>query len=91
MRLLNELVNEPANVGPVFLRALRMPVIIAPENYDRWLSPIKPDPRDLLAPYPSEPMTMWPISTRVNKPDNDDPSILEPVADKRSRLRPIFS
>jgi hypothetical protein len=22
---------------------------------------------------------MWPISTRVNKPENDDPSILEPV------------
>jgi hypothetical protein len=36
-------------------------------------------PRDLLVPFPSEPMTMWPISTRVNKPENDDPSILEPV------------
>jgi hypothetical protein len=23
---------------------------------------------------------MWPISTRVNKPENDDPSILEPTA-----------
>jgi hypothetical protein len=22
---------------------------------------------------------MWPISTRVNKPENDDPSIVEPV------------
>jgi hypothetical protein len=22
---------------------------------------------------------MWPISSRVNKPDNDDPSIVEPV------------
>jgi putative SOS response-associated peptidase YedK len=22
---------------------------------------------------------MWPISTRVNKPENDDPSIREPV------------
>ena len=52
--------------------------------YDRWLSPIEPDPRDLLVPYTSEPMTMWPISTRVNKPENDDPSILEVVADERS-------
>ena len=57
----------------------RMPVIIAPKNYDRWLSPIEPDPRDLLVPYPSEPMTMWPISTRVNKPENDDAAILESV------------
>jgi hypothetical protein len=24
-------------------------------------------------------MMMWPISTRVNKPDNDDPDILEPL------------
>ena len=55
----------------------RMPVIIAPEDYTRWLSPLEPDPRDLLVPYPAEPMTMWPISTRVNKPDNDDASILD--------------
>jgi hypothetical protein len=24
-------------------------------------------------------MRVWPISTRVNKPENDDPSIREPV------------
>jgi putative SOS response-associated peptidase YedK len=24
-------------------------------------------------------MRMWPISTRVNKPENDDPSIIEPI------------
>jgi putative SOS response-associated peptidase YedK len=57
----------------------RMPVIIAPDNYDRWLSPLDPDPSDLLVPYPAELMTMWPISTRVNKPTNDDASILERV------------
>jgi hypothetical protein len=28
---------------------------------------------------PLKPMRMWPISTRVNKPENDDPSILDPV------------
>jgi putative SOS response-associated peptidase YedK len=57
----------------------RMPVIIAPENHDRWLANIEPDPRDLLVSYPSEPMTMWPISTRVNKPDNDDAAILNSI------------
>jgi len=57
----------------------RMPVIIAPIQYDRWLSPLDPDPRDLLVPFPSEPMRMWPISTKVNKPENDDPSILDAV------------
>jgi hypothetical protein len=56
----------------------RMPLILAPGDYSRWLSN-EPDPRDLLRPFPAEPMRMWPISTRVNKPENDDPSIVEPI------------
>jgi hypothetical protein len=24
-------------------------------------------------------MRMWPISTRVNEPEDDDPSVIEPV------------
>jgi putative SOS response-associated peptidase YedK len=57
----------------------RMPVILPPEAYERWLANIEPDPRELLAPFPAEQMMMWPISTRVNKPDNDDPTILDPL------------
>jgi putative SOS response-associated peptidase YedK len=56
----------------------RMPAMLEPATYDRWLG-LEPDPRDLLITYPSEPMTMWPISTRVNKPENDDPSLLDRV------------
>jgi putative SOS response-associated peptidase YedK len=59
----------------------RMPVILASKDYDRWLSPVELDPRDLLKPYPSEPLTMWPISTRVNSPENDDLSIMDPVGE----------
>jgi hypothetical protein len=44
----------------------------------RWLSE-EPDPRDLMRPFPAHLMRMWPISTRVNKPENDDPSIIEPI------------
>ncbi|HUI22443.1 MAG TPA: SOS response-associated peptidase family protein [Methylocella sp.] len=40
----------------------RMPLILAPQDYTRWLSD-EPDPRDLMRPYPSGPMRMWPIST----------------------------
>jgi hypothetical protein len=40
----------------------------------------EPDPGDLMRPFPANPMRMWPISTRVNKPENDDPSIVEPIA-----------
>ena len=57
----------------------RMPVILPPEAYERWLANMEPDPRDLLVPFPAELMRMWPISTRVNKPDHDDPSILDPL------------
>ena len=56
----------------------RMPLILALGEYERWLSD-EPDPRDLLRPFPAAPMRMWPISTRVNKPENDGPSLLDPV------------
>ena len=56
----------------------RMPAILSPENFERWLSD-DPEPKDLLRPFPSKPMRIWPISTRVNKPENDDPAILQPV------------
>ena len=55
----------------------RMPVILAPADCDRWLSAHEPDPHDLLKPYPTAPMVVWPISTRVNSPENDDVSIME--------------
>jgi putative SOS response-associated peptidase YedK len=55
----------------------RMPLILSPGDYARWLSD-EPDPRDLMRPFPAEPMRMWPISTRVNKPENDDPTIVGP-------------
>ena len=56
----------------------RMPAILDRRDYDRWLGK-EADPHDLLVTYPSEPMRMWPISRRVNRPENDDPAILEPV------------
>ena len=43
-------------------------------NFDR-LAALASDPD---ANLPA--MRMWPISTRVNKPENDDPSIVEPIA-----------
>jgi putative SOS response-associated peptidase YedK len=53
----------------------RMPVIIAADDRDRWIGEAS-DPDDLMGPYPAHLMTMWPISTRVNSPGNDDPDIL---------------
>ena len=55
----------------------RMPVIIAPADYERWVGGDEPDPSDLLRAYPAEYMVVWPISTRVNNVRNDTPDILD--------------
>ena len=57
----------------------RMPLIVAPGDYERWLSDDS-DPHDLMRPFPAEPMRMWPISTRVNKAGERQP--LDPRADR---------
>jgi putative SOS response-associated peptidase YedK len=74
-------VNRPDNDD----RSILEPVDRPPLG-DRWLSTLDPDPRDLLVPYPAGPMRIWSISTRVNKPENDDPSLLEPVDEPLERI-----
>jgi putative SOS response-associated peptidase YedK len=66
----------------------RMPAILRRSDYERWLS-LEPDPRDLLITYRSEVMTMWTISTRVNKPENDDPSLLDRVDEPADWQAPL--
>lgn len=59
----------------------RMPVIVPPERYGTWLDPRTPEPalRELLVPYPSELMEVWPIGKGVNKTDADHAGLLERV------------
>jgi putative SOS response-associated peptidase YedK len=65
----------------------RMPAILKPADYERWLSD-EPDPRDLLGPYAADAMTLWPVSTRVNSPANDDPSLIEPALEASADAPP---
>jgi putative SOS response-associated peptidase YedK len=61
----------------------RMPVVLAPETWPGWLGEEPTDPhhlKTLLAPYPSDQMTCWPISPRVGNVKNNDPSLIEPIA-----------
>jgi putative SOS response-associated peptidase YedK len=54
----------------------RMPAILAPNDYERWLDPDNSDAGDLLAlleSYPSEEMSAYPVGTVVNKATNDVP------------------
>ena len=62
----------------------RMPVILAPRDYPRWLGHGGPDsgggaqpPTDLLRPFPAEEMIAWPVSDRVGNVRNNDPQLLE--------------
>jgi putative SOS response-associated peptidase YedK len=56
----------------------RMPVILDPADYDRWLDPSQPDGQALLKPCPAEWLEVFPVSTRVNSPRNDTADLIEP-------------
>ena len=60
-----------------------MPVIIQRKDEPAWLDPkAKGDQvTALLAPYPSEMMEAYPVSTLVNSPVNDRPECAEPFRD----------
>lgn len=61
----------------------RMPVILHPDDYDRWLDPAECAPQtldDLLVPFPSEHMQHYPVSRMVNSPVNDLPEVVLPLA-----------
>jgi putative SOS response-associated peptidase YedK len=61
----------------------RMPVILSPDSYARWLDPEEQDPAalaGLLKPYPASQMEAYPISTLVNDPKNDLPEVILPLA-----------
>jgi putative SOS response-associated peptidase YedK len=58
----------------------RMPVIVPPAAYARWLDASHADIDDLLAPAPEAALRAHPVSTRVNAVRNDDATLIEPVA-----------
>ncbi len=60
----------------------RMPAILPKEDYSAWLAPAVKSPDALLAllkPYPTPDMDCFPVSTLVNKPENDRAEIVIPL------------
>jgi putative SOS response-associated peptidase YedK len=58
----------------------RMPVILAPADWDAWLETEAKEVeglQGLLKPYSAEAMTAWPVSTMVNNPRNDSAGCVE--------------
>ena len=61
----------------------RMPVVLKPETWPVWLGEDSADAfslKALLAPFPSDEMTCWPVSARVGNVKNNDPSLIERIA-----------
>jgi putative SOS response-associated peptidase YedK len=58
----------------------RMPVILLPEDHDRWLGPHSDSKAltELLVPYPLDDLAARPVSRTVNDPRNDTPECVEP-------------
>ena len=53
----------------------RMPVIVAQDDYDLWLDPGIKNPKrvaDCLRPFDANRMKKYGVSSRVNRPENDD-------------------
>jgi putative SOS response-associated peptidase YedK len=59
----------------------RMPVILEPQNYERWLQadPRKQPPVDLLRPLEADRMTAWKVDRRVGNVRNNEPALCDPL------------
>lgn len=60
----------------------RMPVILSPADYDLWLDPHNHEAErllPLLRPFTAEPLEVFPVSTRVNSPFEDEPECITPL------------
>ena len=62
----------------------RMPMVVTPEAVGAWLDPGLTDPDrvlELLAVTDADALEAYAVSTRVNRVQNNDPSLLEPLAE----------
>ncbi len=60
----------------------RMPVILESTNYDLWLDPTVRQPeflQSLVIPYDSDRLKVYPVSTLVNNPRNDNPECISSI------------
>ena len=67
----------------------RMPVILPPDAYARWLdfaSDVATDLLPLLQPHPSAALTAIPVGAWINRPDHEGPQCIQPVQETQRRL-----
>lgn len=66
----------------------RMPIVVPEEHFDRWLNPKETEVSDLFGSYPAALMAMNPVSSRVNKAENDGPELLALVLETAGETKP---
>jgi putative SOS response-associated peptidase YedK len=67
----------------------RMPAVVAPGDYARWLDVRLREADEalkLVGDLAADDMEAFPVSTRVNRPDDDDAGLLEPTGPALMRL-----
>jgi putative SOS response-associated peptidase YedK len=57
----------------------RMPVIVAAEHWQSWLSGMPEEMAGLVVPYRDGEMQAWPVSRRVSKIQDEDEGLIEPI------------
>ncbi|WP_284047673.1 SOS response-associated peptidase [Halomonas gemina] len=75
------IVTEPAR-GPAKEIHVRMPLALAEDSLEAWLDPLLHERDAIRAAVQHldvDLVTHWPVSKRVNRPGNDDATLLEPL------------
>ena len=78
MRLKANRISSP-QLAPIHNR---MPVILKPSAYARWLGERPASNEELqamLKPYPADAMEAFKIGPRIGNVKNDEPSLVEPI------------
>jgi putative SOS response-associated peptidase YedK len=77
------ILTEPVSPAFAFIHD-RQPVVLDPERRWQWLDPELSERdtiRKVARRLDPERLIAYPVSTRVNRPANDDPGLLEPIDD----------
>ena len=64
----------------------RMPIILRPESFSKWLDTATTDPEDLesVLRHPPQDLVLQPVGTHVNSVVHDDPSCIAPAHIQKS-------
>jgi len=57
----------------------RMPVIVAPADFEDWLTGNTDNALSLVRPYPAEAMQSWPVDRRLSRSVEEGADLVSPL------------